>query len=725
MMQTRRRGCARRSAALALLLAVTAACSDDGPGLPSADASGSFRPVVAASTLCKSSGMVRGLFGDVNSDLNDFGRALYDADQSPTIACVDSAAAIMTLKINKTLDGDPSRYGNFCTRTSGCGFNAGAVVALIFAAADRITTRGGMTAALDSALRRVEAGYKFDDRDDGCALQSTDNCMDGHSVAASGFGWIAAYRALRGDNADAARQSTEYHIHQTLLSACLFTRFSTTPGDAVLCKGTPDSLRAGRATTLSLNIGQQYPAYGFGLMTSVAAAVLGYDVSGAPYSFTADERTIALGLFSEAQLTIDAAPNPDAFRNNCPWIGQHPVDRYWRADSLNAPCGGKGGGYQPQMYALNAFYMQYIGSVPNAGPYISAVWDSSAAAFPKEAQPTGFFSWGRFETYGKLGYQWFVDPRPHQPFVDAYTPQGSVEGIDQNRYLTGWACDRDVPGGSVRVTIKATGKTPITQRAALASESGINSQCGGGSAHRFSILVPADWTGLAVSATVADYFGFRSAALVCSGCTVPTTTVEWLQPSGVTWGPANTLTAAGLAKNGRGLVKMEWRDVTFTPNPSWVPVDYQAPPDQYGQWSNTLPSAYYCHNFEVRATYNAVTSRTFYYGGLTAGFCNQSARIIWIQPQTLTGWGTPGALIVAGEAKGAPAGTLVSMWYRNITLNGGWIKKNFDASTDANGIWINDIPNANFNQQYAVYAKYDVTTTPVCNYAGANDITWC
>ncbi|HEU0013855.1 MAG TPA: hypothetical protein VFQ45_09230 [Longimicrobium sp.] len=716
-------GLAARAAVLGLLTLALAACSDDGRSLLPDARRAPDGPVLAGLGTCKSSGIVRGLYGDVNADLNDFGRVLYDADQGP-LACLDTAAAAMKAKINGLLDAEPSRFGNYCTNPKGCGFNAGGVLALVFAAAERIHTKGGMTLALDSALRRAEAAYKFDDRDDGCALQSTDNCMDGHSVAASGFGWIAAYRAVRGDNADAARASTVYHIHKTFESACLFTGFTGVAKDSILCKGTPLDVHQGRATTLSLNIGQQYPAYGFGLMTSIAAAVLGYDVSGSAYQFLDSEIYVARGLFAEAQGTIDTGPSPDAFKGNCPWIGQHPTDRYWRVDSLNAPCGGKGGGYQPQMYALNAFYSAYIGGIPSGG-YMSTAWDSSTAAFPKETSPYGFFAYGRWETYGKLGYDWFVNPRTPRSYVDLYAPQGAAEGIDEQLNLVGWACDRDVAGATVRVVARAPGKPEIMLRTGVTSESAINTQCGGGTAHRFRIRLPQDWTGLTVSVSVLDYFGRRSTSLACSACVVPSVTVEWLQPSGVTWGPPNTLTAAGLARNGRGTVRMEWRDVTFNPYAAWVPVDYRAPVDAYGQWSNTVPASNYCHIYEVRATYNGVVSEWLRWNGKPTTHCKETARVIWIQPQTMTGWGTPGALIVAGEAKGAPAGTTVTMYWRNVTTGGSFVKAPYNAPTDANGIWINDIPNANYLHKYQVYVTYDAVSSLACTYQGANDITWC
>jgi hypothetical protein len=199
--------------------------------------------------------------------------------------------------------------------------------------------------------------------------------------------------------------------------------------------------------------------------------------------------------------------------------------------------------------------------------------------------------------------------------------------------------------------------------------------------------------------------------------------VAWVQPSGVTWGPPNTLTVAGYAGNGTGTVQMQWRDASI--NGAWTTVSYQAPLMSDGTWTNTIPVSNYCHDYQVKATYSGVTSATFTYRGLTSGHCPEQARIIWIQPQTTAGFGTPGALVVAGEAKGAPAGTTVKMWWRDVTANGGWTTRSFAAPTDENGIWINDIPNADFTHRYAVYVVYDVFTSQTCTYAGTNNITWC
>ena len=705
--------------AASLLALAAAACSDDlgvssSPALPDA-------PSLSVSTLCKSSGMAArtGPGGDINSDLNDYARALVDADESTTLACVDSAANLVTVKLKKTLALRPSYFGN-CPQGTACGFNAGAVVALVFAAADRITARGGMTDTLASVLRDVEAAYINNDKDDGCPLQSTDNCMDGHSVAASGWGWIAAYRWIRGDDvgATAARDSTTNHVKLTFESACVSVFKEPPPGSTQLCRQPTDPILA-TDSTMGMNLGHQHQGYGFGLVTSVAAGILGYQVGGFDYQLSERDKTVARMLWREAQKRV---VSDVAFATDCPSFDN--PGGIWTLTNRTARCGGSEGedgkGYRPGMYPLYTFYDREVKYMSTSGYLFNTVTDS---LFPKTRLPNGFFTWGRYETYVTLTRDWWVTPPTHVRWVDAHAPRGWLDGFSGGSAV-GWACDRDFTEGSVRVTLSAPGKKPITRRADMASEPGLDGECWGGRAHRYSIPIPADWQGLTVSASVTDYFGQRTVPIGCTGCVVPSVSVAWAQPSGVTWGPANTLTVAGYARYGSGTVKMEWRETTYGGNPAWIPAAGESVPSATNAgWSLTLPSSNYCRTFQVRAYYTGFVSSVFTYTGPTSGFCKR--RVIWIQPSSTAGFGTPGALVVAGEAIGATPGTVVSMWYRNVSLGGAWVKATYDSNTDANGIWLNEIHNANPYHQYAVYARYDVVTTATCTYAGANNITWC
>jgi hypothetical protein len=97
-------------------------------------------------------------------------------------------------------------------------------------------------------------------------------------------------------------------------------------------------------------------------------------------------------------------------------------------------------------------------------------------------------------------------------------------------------------------------------------------------------------------------------------------------------------------------------------------------------------------------------------------------RIIWIQPAHS---GTSGDLRVAGSATGAPSGTTVELRYRDISVpSSPWVTHPYHPLPLPDGIWLIDIPNANFNHAYEVRVRYDIREAS-CIYAGTNSITWC
>jgi len=185
-----------------------------------------------------------------------------------------------------------------------------------------------------------------------------------------------------------------------------------------------------------------------------------------------------------------------------------------------------------------------------------------------------------------------------------------------------------------------------------------------------------------------------------------------------------TLTASGLARGPTGTVQPEWRNVTT--GGGWTPPSSQATPNADGTWTATIPIPNPCHEYEVRARFAGVTSNPVPFRGLNGGYCSETARVIWIQPAWMAGSGwTPGSLAVAGQASGAPAGTPVKMWWRNLSTGGSWVKVPYEPTTLSDGTWLNEIPNANPLQRYEVYVVYDAFTSPSCTYPGNNNIMWC
>jgi hypothetical protein len=302
----------------------------------------------------------------------------------------------------------------------------------------------------------------------------------------------------------------------------------------------------------------------------------------------------------------------------------------------------------------------------------------------------------------------------------SYAPVGAFQYLSSStRVASGWACDPDGAWGeTVQVDFYADGAFVGSTRADQPSTLSSTPGCRTGTYHRFSIQL--------------SRVGTRSTTMVIrdldAGSTTvaapATVTVEWVQPSGVSWGPPNTLTAAGLTTNGSGTVQLVWRDMTA--NGPWNTVGYQAPLAADGSWSNTIPTGNYCHNYQVYANYSGATSPTQYYYGPSSVYCTEQVKIIWIQPASTAGFGPAGSLVVAGSATGAPAGTTVQMYWRDVTAGQlSWTLEPYAATIDSNGIWLNSIANANPLHKYAVYGKYDVRTSAICTYAGTNGPTNC
>jgi hypothetical protein len=202
-----------------------------------------------------------------------------------------------------------------------------------------------------------------------------------------------------------------------------------------------------------------------------------------------------------------------------------------------------------------------------------------------------------------------------------------------------------------------------------------------------------------------------------------TANVAWVKPAEVSWGPANTLTAAGYAQNGTGGVQLVWRDETA--GTGWNTVAAQATPAADGAWSNTIPSSNKCHTFRVYVNYSGVRSAEYVYDGVGAGYCPETSAITWIQPQATAGFGPPGSLVIAGNARNAPTGTPTYMSYRDVTAGTAWMQAPYAPVPDSNGTWYNSIDGANTSHTYQVQVRYDAITSRTCTYQAYSSISWC
>jgi len=294
-------------------------------------------------------------------------------------------------------------------------FLSGEYVMLVMVAGLELGARGNMTPDLDAQINHVGQIYTFmKDTSDLCGWtlydynthtttphwQAGNTCMDDYAIAASGYAWKAAYMRLSGRDWYPSRWNAVDMIHQSFNlndAICIYNSgrgFDSLKGP---CNAQPSELNGTSVNIISLNHGNQTPAYGLGLMANIAAAFIGLDVTQASVAYSelsSDERTIAKYIYKEAQ---DKSSAGDFIAGACydadPWsfgLG------CWDAQYSHH--------YRASLYPLERFYQAYGFDPGVAGGYR---FDITQFYFPFD----DFFHEGRYETYRTLAYD-FIDSRP-------------------------------------------------------------------------------------------------------------------------------------------------------------------------------------------------------------------------------------------------------------------------------------------------------------------------
>ena len=466
--------------------------------------------------------------GDPNANLNDYGRILQDADDAN---CGQAAMYTLTDKLNNDLDYRTDTFQQWLD---------GFLVAEIYAAAMRIGAQGWASQGLDNQLYELAGRFQHNATEPSgtCGYDNWNTCMDDLVGTASGYAWMAAYMKRRPNRwtqaeVDAKITLAEQYLHKALkpVSAaeptngiCLRDKPVTSGSFTPLCTGTAAELAAGTAETFSVNHGRQKLHYGFGLMTSVASAKLalelaGNKANGTQFQFSTDgtEQNIARALMDEVSRHFDPATRNYKY-NDC-------IKRLDTNGVITYPAADCGDGYHPDMMALKAFYDTRIGNTPN-GNYTSNDFNVNFFTLSDQYETingvnrdTQHFSYGRFETYGIQAYAWFVSnpPRTWMP-GDAVNPKGWIDGISSTGVATGWACDPDMPTGRTLIDFYTPDSTTpiVTGTANLYSGTAYQSQCGNGTAHRFSVQLPSSSKTKLIRAWALDYTWYGTTELGCS-----------------------------------------------------------------------------------------------------------------------------------------------------------------------------------------------------------------
>jgi len=440
---------------------------------------------------------------DANQDLNDYARILADADSNDR-RCAELADYALYNKLNNT----PTTVWN--------NWLQGALVSVVFAAANRIGANGFATQDLDNALKRVHDNFTTIGRDPGCGKETTNQCVDDFLVGAPGFAWEAAYYHRRGDpygDVATLQQAAINGLADGFNEVCI-QKSPSSPGDTY-CNGTAFHLENPNyvAATQSFNHGQRMPSYGYGLMTSVTNTALGLQASDYTGTLiTSDQQKIARALAKEMQLYT----NNNEFTYDCE------TSLYPDANGNFgfAYCGGPDN-YSAKMYEQKEAYDTFYGGMP-AGGFQGDTNSFDISQFHLQPWESGFFSWNRYMYYYTQSYDWVVNTRQYLPF-DTVNPTGWVDGIDGSGVIYGWTCDQDAPFGSNRIDFYQPGVTdPVAFAYATdGSEPAVNSICGGGTAHRFHAQLPPSAHGTTITPYGLDYTWIGYTQLGCSNCYYP------------------------------------------------------------------------------------------------------------------------------------------------------------------------------------------------------------
>lgn len=514
-----------------------------------------------------------------DKDFADYGLLFEDAKDR---TCSVWAAQALRWKVEDTLNDANGRNHTHVAGYTGLGpyqnWLEGGHVLLILSAALQIGGHGDMTSALDAKLQQVITSFTSNPHSpyglttpcgigtfwkDVPGVATSDTCMDDHAIGAAALAWVAAYQHKRGNTAS---RNTNIANAKTALNAAFSVSDSICINDPLItplnaagrgpCNvDNPANIvsvltranKTQRGFTYSFNRGQNQ-VYGFGLLASISAALIGLeeadatDINGNPVAKDGNGNPIAPVYLTDAQKQISAALLREAQRStpssgdyfyghlggvgNCRTFNASAVPTNGQpcADSAHRPRFYSLGGAAEAGVAPNTFFGKYVGIAPSTSVYDpqSAVDLTSAFTFDKfvwgdftkNPETANNLHYGRGVWYGNLGYYWHTIHPSRNNFdgepvagqirgrlsatYDDNNPIGFIDGITPTGVAYGWTCDKDVPATSIAIDfysggVAGTGAFAGRSYASFASEPAINTLCSGGTAHRFSYQLPA-WT---------------------------------------------------------------------------------------------------------------------------------------------------------------------------------------------------------------------------------------
>jgi len=410
-------------------------------------------------------------------ELNEYGMLLQAARME---SCKVDAYVKLKGKLNYVRMNAPPSYWQ--------SWLAGGYVSLVMAAGMELGGINAYDESLDTELQYVATsfyGREGGAPGDPCGLADVDytqpqstnpnygrpfwrranSCMDDHTLNAQGYAWVAAWQRLSGRSYQLRRLDAISSIRKALRtydSICVHNRplYESQSNNRTIeanpCNAQISQLGQPGIEIISLNHGNQAPNYGFGLLSSVAAAMLALDLSFDPINinanFSADDKKVLQYLWVEAATHTNA--NGDF---NSKWVGgsncynmaghlktgQRVLKTAWGCEDQQfvsgdcteaddpAQCTESGGagdeyyppGYKAKYYPLQRFYDRY-GFIKGTGGgfpfnvYSEVNGDPTTITLDDLGQYTAqqilneFYGTGREQIYREMAWVWFQTAPP-------------------------------------------------------------------------------------------------------------------------------------------------------------------------------------------------------------------------------------------------------------------------------------------------------------------------
>lgn len=295
---------------------------------------------------------------DLNDTLNDFGMLFLDSH--PYAPCSASTVATrLKDKLTEMANENPSVF---------TGFLAGGNVSLAMATAMQLGPKGAITPELDAALARAGQLYVLNlgTAADPCGFDNGNwwrgnTCQEDRLIGAAGYAWVGAYYRKSGRPWITKSNNAKTQLQEAFSngdSTCRHNAAASSTGSRGPCQGSSTD------PVISLNHGNQTPAYGIGQITSMSVALIGFDAMANSFNaatwLTTAQKDYLKGMWTEGQVHTNSS---GAFLSTC-----YDVQSPWNESLPRLPCNDHKlfGSYQGYMFPVWYVFNRYGLTIPTS-----------------------------------------------------------------------------------------------------------------------------------------------------------------------------------------------------------------------------------------------------------------------------------------------------------------------------------------------------------------------